>query len=97
MMSDPVFTIREESTSSIIALSEALFDKQWLYNIIETKLSELSKHERFMLRIQSIHLLNRMAEHVEDDFLNQMVTDFLFALAEDPVPNIRFNSAKTIQ
>ena len=58
MMIDPVFMIREESANTIIKLSKTLFDEHWLYRIIETKLDELVRHERFMLRIQTVHMIN---------------------------------------
>mmetsp|Transcript_19609 Transcript_19609/g.26497 ORF Transcript_19609/g.26497 Transcript_19609/m.26497 type:complete len:164 (+) Transcript_19609:1154-1645(+) len=58
MMIDPVFMIREESTKCILKLSKAIFDSAWLERVIESKLEELARHERFMLRIQSIHFIN---------------------------------------
>ena len=51
MMSDSVFTIREESTATLLKLSEKFFGKDWLMDILDRKLDELVKHERFMLRI----------------------------------------------
>ena len=58
MLIDPVFMIREESANTIIKLSKTLFDENWLYRIIGGKLDELVRHERFMLRIQTIHMIN---------------------------------------
>ena len=58
MLIDPVFMIREESANAIIKLSKTLFDENWLYRIIGSKLDELVRHERFMLRIQTIHMIN---------------------------------------
>ena len=58
MLIDPVFMIREESANTIIKLSKTLFDERWLFRIIEGKLDELVRHERFMLRIQTVHMIN---------------------------------------
>ena len=58
MLIDPVFMIREESANAIIKLSKTLFDENWLLRIIESKLDELVRHERFMLRIQTVHMIN---------------------------------------
>lgn len=58
MLIDPVFMIREESANAIIKLSKTLFDENWLLRIIEGKLDELVRHERFMLRIQTVHMIN---------------------------------------
>ena len=96
MLIDPVFMIREESANTIIKLSKTLFDATWLYRIIEAKLDELVRHERFMLRIQTIHMINQMKEHVSDHLAGAQFAQYLFTLATDPVPNIRFNVSKTL-
>jgi serine/threonine-protein phosphatase 2A regulatory subunit A len=96
MMSDAVFTIREESTTTILKLSEKFYGKDWLMDIIDRKLDELVKHERFMLRIQSIHLINKMWEVVSDDYVNRRFAEILIEMTTDPVPNIRFNVCKTL-
>ena len=95
-MSDAVFTIREESTTTILKLSEKFYGKDWLMDIIDRKLDELVKHERFMLRIQSIHLINKMWEVVSDDYVNRRFAEILIEMTTDPVPNIRFNVCKTL-
>ena len=96
MMIDPVFMIREESTNSIIALSKNLFDQSWLERIVETKLNELASNERFMLRIQTIHVMNQLKENVSQQLVDSVFARHLFTLASDNVPNIRFNVSKTI-
>ena len=59
MIIDPVFSIREEASNMIIKLKKTgKFDQVWLDRIIESKLEELVVHERFMLRIQTIHIIN---------------------------------------
>ena len=80
----------------MLTLSESFDDRDWLLSIIEAKLDELVRHERFMLRIQSIHLINKMQEHVGNEFINARIIEDLLRLLNDPVPNIRFNVSKTI-
>lgn len=70
MMIDPVFMIREESTRTLIKLSKSIYDQAWLERVIVTKLDELVRHERFMLRIQTIHLVNLVVPEVDADFIN---------------------------
>jgi serine/threonine-protein phosphatase 2A regulatory subunit A len=60
------------------------------------KISEFSKHERFMIRIQAIHFVNRLAGDVPKDVMNKNLMEVVLSLGEDPVPNIRFNVCKTI-
>jgi hypothetical protein len=58
MIVDPVFKIREESANTMIKLSKQLFDQTWLENLLESRFDELVRHDRFMLRIQTVHLVN---------------------------------------
>jgi len=96
MFVDPVFMIREESANTVIKLSKKLFDAAWLERIMSTKLDELVRHERFMLRIQTLHLINQLKEHIAEYNHDRIFARHVFALAVDPVPNIRFNVSKTI-
>ena len=50
-----------------------------------------------MLRIQAIHFINRLGCEVPADVLNKSFVEIILNLAEDPVPNIRFNISKTIE
>ena len=96
MVIDPVYMIREESANTIIKLGESLFDMAWLERVSEAKLDELVRHERFMLRIQTIHFMNQLKGHVSSANIMRVFATNLFLLMVDPVPNIRFNCAKTI-
>ena len=96
MVIDPVYMIREESANTIIKLGESLFDAEWLERVVTTKLDELVRHERFMLRIQTIHMINQMRGHLTSNSAMRTFARHLFTLAVDPVPNIRFNTSKTV-
>jgi len=48
-----------------------------------------------MLRIHTIFFINRLAGEVSKDTLNKNFAEILLTLAEDPVPNIRFNVSKS--
>ena len=96
MLTDPVFTIREETANACVALSKSVFDQQWLHTLVDSKVDELSVHERFMIRIQVVHFMSRMEPEVDDKMINTKFTTTLLKLMDDKVPNIRFNSAKVI-
>ena len=96
MLTDPVFTIREETANACVALSKSVFDQQWLLSMVDSKVDELSVHERFMIRIQVIHFMSRMEPEVDDKMINTKFIATLLRLMDDKVPNIRFNSAKAI-
>lgn len=50
-----------------------------------------------MIRIQAVHFINRLGSEISKDVLNKCFVEVLLNLAEDPVPNIRFNISKTIE
>ena len=49
-----------------------------------------------MMRIMAIHQINKIHSEVTPSFNNSVICPCLLKLAEDPVPNIRFNVSKTI-
>lgn len=91
-----MFAIRQEVTNSLIKLSEKYFDKAWLEGIYSEKIDEFAKHEKFMMRIMAVHQINKIHSEVTPNFNNSVICPTLLKLAEDPVPNIRFNVSKTI-
>jgi serine/threonine-protein phosphatase 2A regulatory subunit A len=97
MLLDPVFTIRESALVSMIEISKLTDNQDWLVRTIGQKIQEFSKHERFMIRIQAIHFINRLAPEVTKEVLNKQFMETILLLAEDPVPNIRFNVSKCIE
>ena len=96
MLTDPVFTIREETANACVTLSKSIFDRQWLAGLVDRKVDELGDSERFMIRIQTVHFMSRMHSEIDDELLNTKFTTTLFKLMQDKVPNIRFSSAKAL-
>lgn len=97
MLMDSVFTIREEALKAMIDISETIFDKSWLEQCVVRKVEEFAKHERFMIRIQSLFMVNKLCERVSSGVLNGPFAEHVVKLASDPVPNIRFNVSKTVE
>lgn len=42
-------------------------------------------------------IIGKIYSEVSDKYLNDKLCGYLYKLAEDPVPNIRFNVAKTLE
>lgn len=100
LMSDTVFQIREEAVNLLITLKDqgsSVFTEQWLEDSLETKTREFHTHEKFAQRIQTIFLILKVSDKVKPRFLNEKLIPFSLKLAEDPVPNIRFNFAKMVE
>jgi hypothetical protein len=73
------------------------FDQRWLEDSLEFKAREFHTHEKFAQRIHTLFLVQKVAGKVDHRFLNDRLFDFALKLAEDPVPNIRFNFAKLVE
>lgn len=71
MLMDSVFTIRETALQSLIEISQSTFSTDWLLRIMTAKIQEFAKHDRFMIRIQAIHFINRLKDVVTKDCLNK--------------------------
>jgi serine/threonine-protein phosphatase 2A regulatory subunit A len=71
-------------------------DQEWLEELFTEKIKEFGSHERFMIRIHSLFFINKLASAVSKSVLNKQLVPVVLTLAEDPVPNIRFNVCKTI-
>jgi hypothetical protein len=50
-----------------------------------------------MIRIHAIHLMNSMHSHISRQTISTKYARTLIKLAEDPVPNIRFNVSKSVK
>ena len=70
---------------------------KWMEDLLDRKLDEMHKHIRFSFRIHTLFMVNELENQVSDQFLNdRMYKAYIKKLADDPVPNIRFNYAKTV-
>ena len=96
MLMDSVFSIREAAVESIIKVSKESLSQEWLQSIFIEKVKEFGTHERFIIRIHALFFINKIAGEVSKEVLNKNFAEVILALAEDPVPNIRFNVSKTI-
>lgn len=95
-MEDTVHSVRVEAVSCTIILKKQSFNLNWLENLVDSKLDELHQHPKFGQRIHTLFAINLLHSEVSDSFLNEkMYKKYMKKLSEDPVPNIRFNYAKT--
>ena len=85
-----------ETIKCLVRLKNESFDLEWLEATIEERLQDLHKNPSFALRIHTLFIVNELQSQVTDPFLNEkMYKQAMKRLADDPVPNIRFNYAKT--
>lgn len=96
-LEDSVHGVRMETINCIIQLKTQQFDLKWMEALVDKKLQELHIHARFNFRIHTLFMINELEKEVSDQFLNdKMYKGCMKKLADDPVPNIRFNYSKTV-
>lgn len=80
----------------MIKMKTEWLDQKWLEAIIVEKFDNFYKHEKFTIRIHTLFAINELAKEISDQLLNEkMYKVYMKPLSNDPVPNIRFNFAKT--
>ncbi|KAL1923051.1 uncharacterized protein VTP21DRAFT_9427 [Calcarisporiella thermophila] len=95
-LGDHVFSIREAATNNLRKLTE-VFGVEWAKVTILPKVLAMSNHENYLYRMTMIFALTTMAEAVTPDVLTDYILPTVSGLANDPIPNIRFNVAKSLE
>eukprot|EP00002_Diphylleia_rotans_P038030 TRINITY_DN8584_c0_g1_i1.p1 TRINITY_DN8584_c0_g1~~TRINITY_DN8584_c0_g1_i1.p1 ORF type:complete len:574 (-),score=111.35 TRINITY_DN8584_c0_g1_i1:338-2059(-) len=95
-LGDPVFAVREAATLNLRKFAEA-FGLPWAKDNILPKVQMLSEHPNYLFRVMSFHAIQALYPVVTNEIITATFIPILARLANDPVPNIRFNVAKTVQ
>lgn len=105
---DAVYAVREAAVKNLRELSE-IFGSQWaeerlitrLLNIREEKISEEENSgdqvdfSNFVIRITCLFAITKLIPVVDSAVIVDKILPFISLLIADPVPNIRFNVAKS--
>lgn len=79
-------------------MKNTVFNLDWLERLLDSKLDEFHNHAKFSIRIHTLFIIQNVHKEVSDQFLNEkLFKSFMKKLADDPVPNIKFNFAKTAE
>eukprot|EP00435_Cladocopium_sp_Y103_P016209 s943_g4.t1 len=81
--------------ASFNRLSEEL-GQHWSELNIIPQLQTLVEHKNYLYRISAILSTRALAEVSGSDFIDKHLVPMVVKLTNDPVPNVRFNAAKTI-
>ncbi len=95
-LNDPVFQIREEAVSILVQLKEGMFDVNWLEGVLKDRIEEFHISDKFNQRMNALMIITKSQDEVRERFLNETIFPALIVMAGDPVPNVRFNVAKTL-
>jgi serine/threonine-protein phosphatase 2A regulatory subunit A len=89
---DPVFAVREATLESIKEIS-GMYGEDWTKSRVLPAVQDLARSAVFVKRMTSLSALNKFG-----DLLGPKESyAILETLSNDPVPNIKFNVAKTIK
>lgn len=95
-LADSVFSVRDAAATSLRRLTEVLGPAWSEVNIIP-QLQSLMAHKNYLYRISVMLCAGNLAEAGTTQFIEKNLVPMIMKMANDPVPNVRFNSAKTIQ
>jgi serine/threonine-protein phosphatase 2A regulatory subunit A len=95
-LGDSVFSIREAATLNLKKLTE-VFGVQWSNSQLIPKILIMSKHSNYLYRITTIFALTTLAKAFTPELIQTSILPTLITLSSDPIPNIRFNVARSFE
>ncbi|WVQ77026.1 hypothetical protein IAR50_006705 [Cryptococcus sp. DSM 104548] len=95
-LGDTVFSIREAATINLKKLTD-VFGVEWAKNTIIPKVLEMGNHQNYLFRMTTIFAITTMAPSLDTPIIRDTVLDAALSLANDAIPNIRFNVAKCLE
>uniref|UniRef100_UPI00398F2A84 serine/threonine-protein phosphatase 2A 65 kDa regulatory subunit A alpha isoform-like n=1 Tax=Pristiophorus japonicus TaxID=55135 RepID=UPI00398F2A84 len=93
---DHVYAIREAGTNNLKKLSQK-FGKAWAQNNIIPKVLAMSNNPNYLHRMTTLFCVNALYEVCGKDITTKSMLPTVLHMAADPVANVRFNVAKTLQ
>ncbi|KAM3418899.1 hypothetical protein BST61_g4858 [Cercospora zeina] len=93
-LGDTVFSIREASTQNLKKLTE-VFGVEWASEAIVPKVAAMAEHPNYLYRMTTCFAVSILAPALSLPVVAESVLPILQALVNDPIPNIRFNVAKS--
>jgi len=95
-LGDPVFSIREAATANLRKLTE-VFGVEWAKATIIPRILQMSLHSNYLFRMTTIFALGTLSGVVNAQVLQDSIVPTMATLSNDPIPNIRFNVAKSFE
>ncbi|KND03739.1 protein phosphatase 2A structural subunit TPD3 [Spizellomyces punctatus DAOM BR117] len=95
-LGDCVFSIREAATINLRKLTE-VFGVEWAKQTIIPKILQMAQHQNYLYRMTTVFALTTLAHASNGETLREFILPTIGNLANDPIPNIRFNVAKSLE
>jgi len=95
-LGDTVYSIREAATVNLRKLTE-VFGVEWAKIAIVPKVMGMGQHHKYIYRMTTVQAITTIVPSLTLDIVRSEIIEPLLQLAADPIPNIRFNVAKSLQ
>ncbi|KAI0304580.1 ARM repeat-containing protein [Russula brevipes] len=95
-LGDTVYSIREAATINLKKLTE-VFGVDWARAQIVPKVVAMGSHPNYLYRMTTVQAIGTIAPSLNIDIVCDEIIDALLRLANDPIPNIRFNVARSLE
>ncbi|OCT45907.1 Protein phosphatase PP2A regulatory subunit A [Cladophialophora carrionii] len=93
-LGDTVFSIRDAATQNLKKLTE-VFGVEWANRSIIPKVTAMSQQQNYLYRMTTCFAITILAPVITLDIIADSVLPMMDRLVSDPIPNIRFNVAKS--
>ncbi|KAG6857573.1 hypothetical protein H0H87_000172 [Tephrocybe sp. NHM501043] len=95
-LGDTVYSIREAATVNLKKLTE-VFGVEWAKVSIVPKVMGMGQHPNYLFRMTTVQAITTISPSLDLDIVRADIIGPLLLLANDPIPNIRFNVAKSLE
>ncbi|KAH7930981.1 ARM repeat-containing protein [Leucogyrophana mollusca] len=95
-LGDTVFSIREAATINLKKLTE-VFGVDWAKVAIVPKVMGMGQHPNYLYRMTTVQAITTISPSLTLPIVQSEIIVPLLQLAVDPIPNIRFNVAKSLE
>ena len=94
-LGDSVFSIRDAASKNLAALTR-IFGVKWCKENIIPKIASLFNHSNYLYRMTALFCVSVLSTAVDTQAMRENLLPLVLRVAGDPVPNIRFNVAKSL-
>lgn len=95
-LNDPIYSIREAAAINLKRLTD-VFGSEWFKSVILPKIQSMASHSVFTYRLTTLFALSNLCSSLTPETIRDKILPIVIALAADPIPNIKFNVAKTME
>jgi serine/threonine-protein phosphatase 2A regulatory subunit A len=95
-LDDDVYSVRRAATENLQKLAE-LFGEDWSVRVIMPKLETMRTHNNYLHRTTALYAIQVLATVFSVVSIDKVIIPFVAQMSSDPVPNVRFIAAKTLE